>query len=178
MSACGALMGMGFDTYHVLKGKSRFPPWLVFLLDVLFWVGSMALVFFILIRVNDGVVRFPIFLGMLLGAWGYFVIGSKSYIQFLLAVIKFCQWLYRAVLTLIHTLIVRPVLFLYRLVWMTLTFLVSILMTIGAYLWSIIRILTSPVTRWGQTMGKSIHRRGTGIWATCKKWLRTRKKKE
>jgi spore cortex biosynthesis protein YabQ len=178
MSACGALMGMGFDTYHVFKGKSRFPPWLVFLCDVLFWVGSMALVFFILIRVNDGVVRFPIFLGMLLGAWGYFVIGSKKYIQFLLAVIKFCQWLYRTVLMLIDTMIVRPILFLYKLVWMLLTFLFSILMTILSFLWKTVKFLTSPFARWGQNMGKRIHRKGTGIWTTCKNWLLAKKKKE
>lgn len=178
MSACGALMGMGFDTYHVLKGKSRFPPWLVFLLDVLFWIGSMALVFFILIRVNDGVVRFPIFLGMLLGAWGYFAIGSKKYIQFLLAVIKFCQWLYRTGLMLIDTLIVRPILFLYRLVWMLLTFLFSILITIGSFLWRTIRFFTSPVTRWSRNMVKRICRQGTGIWTACKNWLHARKKKE
>lgn len=178
MSACGALMGMGFDTYHVFKGKGRFPPWLVFLLDVLFWVGSMALVFFLLVRVNEGVVRFPIFLGMFFGAWGYFLIGSKKYIQFLMTVIKFCQWLYRTVVNLIDMLIVRPVLFLYRLVWMLLAFLFSVLMTILGFFWRIVKFLTSPFARWGQNMGKRIHYKGKGIWTNWKNWLHSKKKQE
>jgi spore cortex biosynthesis protein YabQ len=178
MSVCGALMAMGFDTYHVFKGKGRFPPWLVFLLDVLFWIGSMALVFFILVQVNDGVVRFPIFLGMLFGSWIYFLVGSKKYIQFLLAVIKFCQWLYRTVLMLIDTLIVRPILFLYRLVWMLVTFLFSVLMTILTFFWKIVKFLSSPFTRWGQQMGKRIRHRGKGIWTNWKNWLHSKKKQE
>jgi spore cortex biosynthesis protein YabQ len=178
MSVCGALMGMGYDTYHVFKGKSRFPPWLLFLLDVAFWLCSMAVVFVVLVRVNDGVVRLPIFLGMLLGAWVYFLIGSKKYIQFLLAVIKFCKWLYRTVLLLIDTLIVRPVLFVYRLVWTLLTFLFSGLMTILTFLWKVVRFLSSPFARWGQNMGKRIHRKGKGIWTNWKNWLHSKKKQE
>ncbi|USG65918.1 spore cortex biosynthesis protein YabQ [Brevibacillus ruminantium] len=178
MTACGAILGMGFDTYHVFSRKGKIPVWLSFFLDILFWVGSMALVFWILIQVNDGIVRFPIFLGMLFGAWVYFVIGSKKYIQFLNAVIKFLRWLYRTIVLLIYTLIVRPVLLLYKLIFMVVTFLMTIIMTIFGYVWKLIRFLSSPFARWGQHLGKGIYRKWAGFWGSFKKWLFSGKKKQ
>lgn len=176
MSLCGAVMGMGYDTYHVFRGKGRFPPWLVFLFDVMFWVASMGLVFVILVQVNDGIVRVPIFIGMLLGAWIYFILGSKSYIQFLLTVIKFSNWLYQTILMVLDTVIVRPILFLYRLVWMLLMFLFSIFMTIANFLSKLLRILTAPFARWIRNMGKRIQGAGKGIWTNLKKWLHLKRK--
>ena len=106
------------------------PLWLVFFFDVLFWVGSMGAVFWILVKVNDGIIRFPIFFGMIFGAWLYFLLGSKKYILFLNRMIKFCQWLYRTVIQIIDTLVVRPVLFIYRVILMVLAFLYSMLLMI------------------------------------------------
>lgn len=178
MTACGALLGMGFDTYHVLTRRGRIPSWLAFILDILFWVGSMGLVFWILIRVNDGIVRFPIFLGMLFGAWVYFVIGSKKYVQFLHAVIKFLRWLYRTIVRLINILIIRPVLFLYQLIVMLVTFLAGIVMTILGFFWKMIRWISSPFARWGQHLGKRIYKSWAGIWGSWKKWLFSGKKQK
>jgi spore cortex biosynthesis protein YabQ len=178
MSFCGLLMGMGYDTYQVLKGKGRFPPWLVFLFDLLFWMASVLFVFWVLVHVNDGVVRFPIIIGMFGGAWLYFLLGSKRYVQFLHTMIKFCQWLYRTLLMIIDTVIVRPVLFIYRLILMLLEFLLSIVMSILLFVWKIVRILISPAQKWGQHAGRKIHQRGKGFWSDVKKWLRSRKKQE
>lgn len=178
MSLCGAIMGIGFDTYHVFKEKGRFPPWLVFLLDVIFWLLSIVVVFFVLIRVNDGIVRFPIFIGMLAGAWFYFLLGSKKYIQFLLTMIKFTQWLYKTILMLIDTFIVRPVLFIYKIIWMLLTFLFSIVMTILNFFWKVLRVLGSPFANWGQIIGKSIGGKARGIWAKMTKWIHPTKKQD
>jgi spore cortex biosynthesis protein YabQ len=178
MSACGVLMGMGYDTYHVFTGKSRFPAWLVFFLDVLFWLGSMGLVFFILVKVNDGIVRFPIFIGILFGAWVYFVIGSKKYIQFLMGVIKFCKWLYRTILRVIDILVIRPILFIYSLVFMLLAFLYSVVMTVLGFGWKLVRFAASPFARWGQHLGKKMYRKSTGFWTNWKNWFHSKKKQE
>lgn len=178
MFTCGALMGMGFDTYHVFKDKSRMPIWMVFLFDVIFWVGSLGLTFWILVKVNDGMIRFPVFFGMIVGAWVYFYLGSKKYIHFLHRVIRFSQWLYRTSLLVIHTLLVRPILFLYRLILMLLTFIYGILMGILGFLWKVTRFVTSPFARWGQDLGKKIAGRATGFWNYGKKWFPSKKKRE
>ncbi|MFD2370168.1 spore cortex biosynthesis protein YabQ [Brevibacillus sp. GCM10020057] len=178
MSTCGVLMGMGFDTYHVFKGKSRLPLWMVFIFDILFWVGSMGAVFLILLKVNNGIIRFPIFFGMIFGAWVYFVIGSKKYIQLLHRVIEFCQWLYRTVLQIIDVLVVRPVLFFYRVILMTLAFLYSGLLAILGFLWKVARFVTSPFARWGQQMGKKMFSKSRGIWFNWKNLFHSKRKRE
>lgn len=178
MSTCGVLMGIGFDTYHVFKAKSKLPLWMVFFLDLLFWVGSMGLVFWILVKVNDGIIRFPIFFGMIFGAWVYFVVGSKMYIQFLHRMIKFCQWLYRTILLIIDTLVVRPVLFIYQVIWMVLAFLYSVLLAIAGFVWKVTRFVTSPFARWGQHLRKKMYTRTTGFWTNWKNWFHSKKKQE
>jgi spore cortex biosynthesis protein YabQ len=178
MLTCGALMGMGFDTYHVFKGRSRLPGWVVFIFDLLFWVGSMGLVFLILIKVNDGLIRFPIFFGVIIGAWVYFLIGSKKYIHFLNRVIKFSQWLYRATLTVIDIILIRPILFFYRVILMLLTFLYSVLLAILGFLWKVTRFLTSPFARWGQHLGKKMFGKTTGFWKNWKNWFHSKRKQE
>jgi len=178
MSTCGVLMGMGFDTYHVFKGKSRLPLWMVFLFDILFWVGSMGAVFLVLVKVNDGIIRFPIFFGMIFGAWMYFIIGSKMYIQFLHRVIKFCQWTYRTLLQIIDVLAVRPVLFCYRVILMVLAFLYSVLLAILGFLWKVARFVTSPFARWGQHLGKKMFGKTKGIWTNWKNWFHAKRKRK
>lgn len=178
MAVCGLLMGMGYDTYQVFRQKGRFPAWLVFLLDVAFWLVSVWFVFWILAYVNNGVVRFPIFLGLFGGAWLYFLLGSKMYIRFLQAAIRFCQWLYRTVLLIFDTLIVRPVLFVYRVIGMLLAFVLQIVMTILQFIWKIVQIPIAPVRKWGHNVSRKIHHRGKGFWTNVKNWLRSRKKTE
>ncbi|NGQ96469.1 spore cortex biosynthesis protein YabQ [Brevibacillus sp. SYP-B805] len=178
MSACGLLMGMGYDTYQVFKGKGRFPLWLVFFLDLLFWIASALFVFGVLVRVNDGVVRFPIFFGLFGGAWLYFVIGSRRYVQFLHTVIKFCQWLYRTIVMIIDTVLVRPVLFLYRLILMLLELVLSVVTAVLLFFWKIVRILIAPAQKWGHNVGRKMHQQGKGFWADVKKWIRSRKKQD
>ncbi|MGD8192530.1 spore cortex biosynthesis protein YabQ [Brevibacillus ginsengisoli] len=178
MSLCGCLMGIGFDTYQYFREKGRFPKWLTFVFDLLFWFASIAVVFYVLVEVNQGIVRFPIFFGILIGAWVYFVLGSKTYIQFLITVIKFAQWLYKTILTIIQALVIRPIMFLYRIIFMILAFILSILMTIGRFIWKIILWISSPFTKWGQSLGKSFHRQGKGIWHRIKNWITSRRKKQ
>jgi len=178
MLTCGALMGMGFDTYHVFKGKSRLPGWIVFICDLLFWLGSMALVFLILVKVNDGFIRFPIFFGVIIGAWLYFVVGSKKYIHFLHRVIEFSQWLYRTILLVIDTLLVRPILFFYRAILMLLAFLYSVLLWIIGFVWKLTRFVTSPFARWGQHLGKKMFGKTKGFWKNWKNWFPLKRKRE
>ena len=178
MFTCGALMGMGFDTYHVFKGRANMPAWMVFLFDLLFWVGSMGVVFWILVKVNDGTIRFPVFLGMIIGAWLYFLLGSKKYIHFLHRMIKFSQWLYSTTLLVLDTLFVRPVRFLYRVILMLLMFVWSALLAVFGFIWKVMRFVTSPFARWSQHFGKKIAGKTTGFWERGKKWFHTRKKRE
>ncbi|MGC5326808.1 spore cortex biosynthesis protein YabQ [Brevibacillus sp. SYSU BS000544] len=171
MALCGCLMGVGFDTYQYFRDKARFPVWLTFILDLFFWMASIGVIFYVLVEVNQGIVRFPIFISVLVGAWLYFLLGSKTYIQFLIAVIKFCRWLYSTILLIIDILLVRPFMFIYRLIYMIVAFILSVMLTIGGYLWRVILWISSPFATWGQRLGKSISSQIKGFWKQTKNWI-------
>lgn len=170
MSACGALMGMGYDTYQLFRQKRRVPTWLVFLLDLGFWLTSAFLIFSVLQKLNDGIVRWPMFLAMLGGAWVYFVLVRKMYTALLLTVIRFIQWLYYTILTVMNILLVKPILLIYRLIALLVGFLLLLLRGIGSFLWRLILFVTNPFAKWGRQMGKGFGRAGAGVWAQMKKW--------
>lgn len=178
MALCGCIMGIGFDTYQYFRTKGRFSRWLTFILDLLFWFSSIGVVFYVLVVVNQGIVRFPIFIGILIGAWGYFVLGSKTYIQFLITVIKFVKWIYQTILTILDILLIRPILFLYRIIFMIVTFILSILTTIGSYIWRVTLFISSPFAKWSQSLGKRFHQYGRGIWQQTKNWINNKRKKQ
>lgn len=178
MTAAGLMMGMGYDTYQVFRGKGKPPAWLVFLLDIIFWLIGAGFVFWILVYVNNGVVRFPIFLGLFGGAWVYFLLGSKTYIQLLQSAIRAFLWLVQTLITILDTLIFRPILFIYRLIGMIITFIFTIIINIFQFFWRILRIPIAPLGKWGHNVGKKTSQRAKGFWAKVKKSLPARKKPE
>lgn len=169
-------MGMGFDTYQLFRGIGKFPRWLVFVLDICFWIASVILTFYVLLRVNNGIVRFPIFIGLIIGAWSYFVIGSKAYTQFLKRVIKFSVQLYRTFLKILELLVWRPILAGYRLIVILLTFLLTIVLAIGRFLWRIILFLSTPFVSLSRITGKGLRRAKAGIWLRLQKWFKPKKR--
>lgn len=178
MCACGALMGTGYDTYQVFRGKISIPRWLIFLCDLAFWIASAGMVFIILVKVNDGIVRFPVYLGVIVGAWLYFVVGSKYYIQFLLAVIRFSQWLYRLIVRILDIFLVKPIQFFYRLIVMIIGFILTIIVTILRIVWKIIHFLLYPFIVIWQKMAKRLHVPFQKYWLLLKQWIHKPKKPE
>ncbi|AIG24500.1 spore cortex biosynthesis protein YabQ [Brevibacillus sp. 7WMA2] len=177
MSLCGIFMGMGFDTYHVIKGKGRFPLWAVFILDLLFWLSSVGIVFYVLVWVNDGIVRFPIYLGIIIGAWLYFLIGSKVYIRFLLTVLEWSIWVFQISVKFIDFLLIKPIEIIFHFIWIILGFLFTVLAKIGLFIWRIISWPLSPFVPWGRNLWKSIRGKMAGAKEKLKKWF-TKENKE
>ncbi|WP_232699029.1 spore cortex biosynthesis protein YabQ [Brevibacillus daliensis] len=176
MALCGVLMGMGFDTYHVFKNKGRFPLWVVFILDILFWLTSIGVVFYVLVVVNGGIVRFPIYFGLIIGAWIYFLLVSKTYIQFLLAVIKWAIRIMNFSVKVIDMLLVRPLELIFRFFWISLVFLFSFVVKFLVVLWKIITFPMSPFVRWGRKLWKRIEPKIAGLKGIVKKWISKSKK--
>ncbi len=157
-------MGVGFDTYQVFRDRGGFPRWLVFFCDVLFWLASVAAVFYVLVWINDGIIRFPIFLGIFAGAWIYFVLGSKKYIHLLLVMIKFCKWMYRVILMTFDMLLIRPIRFIFKCIWVLIAFLLSVLLSICRVIWKVVKFLLSPFTFVYLNMTKRIRVIFGGNW--------------
>jgi len=108
------MMGGILDTYRVVSGQLRLARWLVPLFDILYWLAAMVLVFRILYWTNLGEVRLFIFLGLLAGIAIYYTLLSAYVIRYVRLLLKWITAGYRLLLNLIRIFIIKPLIFIYR----------------------------------------------------------------
>ncbi|MGG3838990.1 spore cortex biosynthesis protein YabQ [Paenibacillus thiaminolyticus] len=108
MMLSGLALGIVFDGYRVVAGQFRFPRWTVPLLDLMYWLAATLFVFQMLVKGNQGELRFYVFLGLAAGAWLYVILLSK-------VTVAIVTWLVRAILAIfrfinrcLYVLIVLP----------------------------------------------------------------------
>lgn len=70
--ALGAVLGACYDGFRILRAAVRFHTVLVFVQDVLYFVGVTIVTFAFLLAYNDGELRMFILIGELMGAVLYF----------------------------------------------------------------------------------------------------------
>ena len=74
----GVTAGFCYDYYRVVRGVFRLKKVGTCLGDVLFWLVTTAMVFFMLLRGNWGEVRLYVFAGIGLGAFIYYRLFSRA----------------------------------------------------------------------------------------------------
>jgi spore cortex biosynthesis protein YabQ len=110
----GLSLGGLYDLYKVLAGQLRAPRYAYYLLDLFFWLIGTLLVFRLLYVSNLGEVRFFIFLGLLVGIAGYFMLFSRTVIRLIIWIIAVVRSLIRIGKKMIDLFIVMPIVWLYR----------------------------------------------------------------
>ncbi|WP_449538339.1 spore cortex biosynthesis protein YabQ [Ferdinandcohnia sp. Marseille-Q9671] len=149
MICMGGWLGASLDTYHRFLQRSRRNKFLVFINDVLFWVVQGLLFFYTLLLVNEGELRFYVFIAILCGFAAYQSLLKSFYVRALehiiQAIIRFYQFLLRTG----ELLIVRPIKMLYQLIIVILLGIVNVLMVIGNILlkicWMLIKVCFAPI---------------------------------
>ena len=81
MIGMGAFFGAALDTYNRFLQRRKRKSWLVFINDILFWLFQGLFIFFILFHVNQGELRFYIFLALLCGFAAYQSILKQLYLK-------------------------------------------------------------------------------------------------
>lgn len=162
MVACGMTMGLLYDTYRVMKGQTGIRGWLVIICDLLFWASCTFLVFGTLLRINDGIVRVYLFLGMGFGTWVYFALFHKIYIVWFLRFIQLVKAIYCFIMRTIIILVIKPVIFLYKTI-------VAILLALGLFIWRILLFIYRVLYRIFAPVGKGVQKQGKRLYATSKK---------
>ncbi|PZE19214.1 spore cortex biosynthesis protein YabQ [Paenibacillus xerothermodurans] len=137
----GLSLGGLYDLYRVLAGQLRAPRYAYYLLDVIFWLVGTLLVFKLLYESNLGEVRLFIFIGLLIGIVGYFLVFSRTVIRLILWMIRVVQTMVRIGKKIIELFIIMPTVWLYR---ATLIFL-GFLAAIAIFLYRIMLQLFYPV---------------------------------
>ncbi|RXT09013.1 spore cortex biosynthesis protein YabQ [Ammoniphilus sp. CFH 90114] len=180
MVACGLTMGLLYDTYRVMKGQTGLRGWLVIICDLLFWASCIFLVFGTLLRINDGIVRVYLFLGMGIGAWAYFALFHSFYVKWFLRFIQLVKAIYRFIINMIQTLIIKPVIFLYKVI-------ITVIVTISLFVWKIILFIYGlfqkifvPLGTKSSKLGKKIYsgskKKGAGILKRLAKLIKLKRK--
>mgnify|MGYP003413020911 FL=1 len=90
MIGMGSYFGATLDTYQLFLKRSKRKRWIVFIHDILFWIVQALQVFYVLLLVNQGELRFYSFLALICGFAAYQALFKKGYLIILNAVIAIC----------------------------------------------------------------------------------------
>ncbi|MFW5438528.1 spore cortex biosynthesis protein YabQ [Paenibacillus apiarius] len=108
MMMSGLALGLVYDSYRVVAGQFKFPRWTIPFLDVMYWLAATLFVFQMLVKGNQGELRFYVFLGLACGAWLYAVILSKLAVTIVMWLVKAIKAIARFVLRCLYVLIIMP----------------------------------------------------------------------
>ena len=96
MIGMGSLFGAMFDTYQRFLNRPKKKAWIVFINDLLFWIIQALIIFYTLFLVNNGELRFYIFIALVCGFAAYQSLFKGIYLRFLemlihsvIAIVKF-----------------------------------------------------------------------------------------
>jgi spore cortex biosynthesis protein YabQ len=149
MISMGAFFGAALDTYNRFLQRRKRKSWLVFINDILFWIFQGLLIFFILFHVNQGELRFYIFLALLCGFAAYQSMLKQLYLKCLEKLISIVISVFRFTVKLVHLLVYKPIQILITMLFTTvLTIgkgLLVLLKVLIRFILSIVRVLFMPI---------------------------------
>ncbi|TCN17661.1 spore cortex biosynthesis protein YabQ [Mesobacillus foraminis] len=134
MIGMGSLFGASLDTYNRFLQRHKRKTWIIFINDILFWVYQGLSVFYVLFSVNQGELRFYIFIALLCGFAAYQSLIKRLYLKILDWVISLAVASYRLSVKIVFTLIYRPLRFLTMAI-------VSLLLLAGKGIWSLLKTI-------------------------------------
>lgn len=138
MTAMGLWIGASLTTYHRLirpKGKWH---WMMIITDTFFWILQGLLIFYVLLDINQGQVRFYIFLALILGYASYKALFEKIYQKVLEATITIIISIATFIQKAIMILFIKPVFGLLMLVFLSCKILGRFLLSILLFFLTII----------------------------------------
>lgn len=124
MMMCGGIiMGAIYDFFRLLHEQLKLPRWTIIPLDIIYWIVATILIFQLLYNSNQGQLRMFVYVGMVVGVLLYYFLFSKTTTQVLLFIFKMIKEIYRVIVRIIHILIVKPAIILYKAFLLILRFL-------------------------------------------------------
>src|SRR5699024_2786866 len=166
----GFYLGMAIDTFRRFSTYWERNIFFKYSLEICFWLMQSLILFYVLFRVNDGEIRFYIFLSCLLGFATYQALAAFIYKQLLEGVIRIVRSIYRFFKRLIEVLIIIPVKWLVTTLFMVVLWVVQLIFTI---LFWILEMLFFPlgalINHIYQRLPKKVHRylyKYAGIYST------------
>jgi spore cortex biosynthesis protein YabQ len=147
MIGMGSWLGAALDTYNRFLQRQDRAHWIVFINDILFWIVQGLIIFYVLLLVNEGELRFYIFLAILCGYAAYQSLFRMIYLKVLEWAIWFVVRLYRFFVQLCYYSIVRPIQLLFQTLLALSFFVWKLFFSFLRILYQCVKILFAPV-RW------------------------------
>lgn len=133
MIAGGLYLGVAQETYYRITNRLRRNVYFTYLFDPIFWIVQTAILFYLLYHVNNGVIRFYIFLACFLGFSMYVVLFQAVYRAILEGFIKLLTWIIKTIITLMNVILIVPLRMLFHIISKVLLFILRILGKIGFF---------------------------------------------
>ncbi|SDN10598.1 spore cortex biosynthesis protein YabQ [Sediminibacillus halophilus] len=121
MMAGGVYIGAAIDTFRRFERSWKHRVLFSYGMEISFWLLQTLILFYLLYKVNQGELRFYIFLALLCGFAAYKALFENLYRRLLEKLIRFIIALYRFFARLFKGLIIQPIVWLFRLLLMLLT---------------------------------------------------------
>ncbi|WP_346207950.1 spore cortex biosynthesis protein YabQ [Caldifermentibacillus hisashii] len=160
MVGMGSYFGVALDTYSRLFNRSKRNVIVRGMNDILFWIVQALITFYILYLVNNGEIRFYIFLALLCGFAFYQSLLKNLYNRLLEWLIQLLVRTYRLGVKLFSNVIIKPVV-------MFFTFIFTIIVALGKFtlqmflffvkiLRVLLKIVLKPFTYLGKYIWKAV----------------------
>lgn len=87
----GVIIGILFDIFRVLRKNFKTPDMITFIQDISFFLLSGILILYSIIKLNNGEIRFFLFLGIFFGILIYSLTISKLCVIILSVFVRICK---------------------------------------------------------------------------------------
>ncbi|MGM8213034.1 spore cortex biosynthesis protein YabQ [Virgibacillus sp. W0430] len=143
MTIGGIYLGFALDTFRRLTAALAKKTVFYYVLEVSFWFLQTVLLFYLLFQVNGGELRFYVFLACLFGYSIYQVMFSAIFKKALEHILLIVETLFRWIKALVNRLLIQPIRWLVRILFIVMLALVQGFITI--LLW-LLKLIYVPLT--------------------------------
>ncbi|MFT8318653.1 MAG: spore cortex biosynthesis protein YabQ [Sporolactobacillus sp.] len=134
MILMGIWIGASFSVYQRFVHPGKRMRWILLLTDPLFWILQALLLFILLLPVNEGRLRFYMFLGTALGFSFYKVLLEKPFLLVFDKIVRLIVQICSFIAKTIYQLVLYPLYFLLMLVFKLCKMIVSVVFKIIGFI--------------------------------------------
>ena len=85
----GAVIGILFDLFRILRKSFKTPDIITYIEDILFWILTGLFLLYIIFKYSFGQLRIYMFVSLIIGIVIYFLTISKYFIKLNVKIVKF-----------------------------------------------------------------------------------------
>lgn len=134
----GIYLGFANETFRRLSVSWKDKKLIVYFFEIIFWIVQTGILFYVLYQVNNGDIRFYIFLACLLGFSMYVVMFQSMYRRLLEIIIQIVKRVTYLVVHTFQVLVIEPIKWVIALVITIFMYSIHLLLNILSFLLNIV----------------------------------------